>query len=196
MSAAFHHCPDTLNDSLVFTAAFVLSLSLSLTRVCLSTQEFAFHRLLFPSFHILSVFRTPPTCPHTHTHARTSIQPLPIFSGVFHLFKSPQVTANIFSTHSLPFSSSSHLPFHSAFSSCIRLTSSPTPPPPPPNPNAFSGDTGLLMTSLRFVSQLALTAVDYLAISIRRQRHLRDSPALAVQRRCANTLVMSHADEC
>lgn len=53
---------------------------------------------------------------------------------------------------------------------------------------SFSRDTGLLMTSLRFVSQLALTAVDYLTISIRRRRHLRDSPALAVQPRCANTL--------
>lgn len=169
-----HSRPDALNESLVFTVAFVLSLSP--TRVCLSIQEFTFHRLLFSSFHILSVFRTPPTCPHTRTP----------------LFKSPQVTANIFSTHSLPSSSSSHLPFHSAFSSCISLSPLPTHPPP----TSFSGDTGLLMTSLRFVSQLALTAVDYLAISIRRQRHLRDSPALSVQRRCANTFVMSHADEC
>lgn len=45
--------------------------------------------------------------------------------------------------------------------------------------SSSSRDSGLLMTSLRFVSQLALTAVDYLTISIQRQRHLRDSPTLS-----------------
>lgn len=40
----------------------------------------------------------------------------------------------------------------------------------------LSRNAGLLMTSLRFVSQLAPTAVDYLNISIQRRRHLRDSP--------------------
>lgn len=128
MSTAFHHCPDTLNDSLVFTVAFVLALFVSPEFVSPLRSS---HRLLFPSFHFLSVFRTPPTHPHSRTHFYLAV---PIFSGVFHLFKSPQVTANIFSTHSLPSSSSSHLAFHSAFSSCISLSPSPTPPHPTPTP--------------------------------------------------------------
>lgn len=67
MSAAFHHCPDTLNDSLVFTAAFVLSLSpvfvsplRSLRSIVCCFQVFIFCLFFEPH---------PPAHTHTHTHA-------------------------------------------------------------------------------------------------------------------------------
>lgn len=93
----------------------------------------------------------------------------------------PQVAANIFPSLSrrIP---SSHLCFHSCFCCLYQpLFFSVSLP-------FSSRDTGLLMTSLRFVSKLALTAVDYLTISIQHQRLRRDSPSLAVRQRCANTL--------
>lgn len=89
-----------------------------------------------------------------------------ILCHLLHLFKAAQLTANISSSHS-----SLLLPPLAVHSTLLLPSSDQLLPL-----SHLSRNAGLLMTSLRFVSQLAPTAVDYLNISIQRRRHLRDSP--------------------
>ncbi len=108
------HSSDTVNYSLVFTIALVFSLTL----MSLSAQKFTLFCCL--SFHILS--NTPPHT-HTHTHLYLAVS---IFSGVLHLFKPPQVTANIFSSHSyllppLTFPSTLLFPLYQPLSLAVSL---------------------------------------------------------------------------
>lgn len=133
---ALYDSLNSLNSLLVFIIALLLFLTLPPPPpLCLEKK----------GFHILSFFSQPTSPPlPTHIHFYLFV---PVFSGALHLFKSPQVSANIFSSHSylsppLTFSSTA-FPSYQPLSLSLSLTHTVA--------LSFSGDTSLLMTSLQFV---------------------------------------------
>lgn len=135
---ALYDSLNSLNSLLVFIIALLLFLTLP--PPSLLGKKKGFHIL---SFYLFFHSQHPPPLP-THIHFYLFV---PVFSGALHLFKSPQVSANIFSSHSylsppLTFSSTA-FPSYQPLSLSLSLTHTVA--------LSFSGDTSLLMTSLQFV---------------------------------------------
>lgn len=134
---ALYDSLNSLNSLLVFIIALLLFLTLP-PPLCLEKKKvFTFYLFIF--FFTANI---PPLPTHIHFYLF-----VPVFSGALHLFKSPQVSANIFSSHSylsppLTFSSTA-FPSYQPLSLSLSLTHTVA--------LSFSGDTSLLMTSLQFV---------------------------------------------